>query len=84
MHLLGDLRRGACTACGDGPCREAGAACRHACLRMYAARPPARLPCPQHLPEEAPQVPPEVDRLKRGIKSGGGIIERVHQEWHIY
>lgn len=30
------------------------------------------------------QVPPEVDRLKRGIKSGGGIIEKIHQEWHIY
>ena len=59
-----------------------------ACVSAYIPRhcPPARLPSPQHLPEEAPspQVPPEVDRLKRGIKSGGGIIERVHQEWHIY
>ena len=29
-------------------------------------------------------VPPEYERLKAGIKSGGGIIDRVTREWVIY
>lgn len=29
-------------------------------------------------------VPPEHERLRNGIESGGGIIERVYQEWFIY
>lgn len=29
-------------------------------------------------------VPPEVEKLEKGIKAGGGIIERIHQEWYIY
>lgn len=26
-------------------------------------------------------VPPEYERLKKGIKTGGGIIEKVYREW---
>ena len=29
-------------------------------------------------------VPPELDRLEHGIKSGGGIIDKVCREWHIH
>lgn len=28
-------------------------------------------------------VPPEHERLKSGIESGGGIIDRVYKEWFI-
>jgi hypothetical protein len=26
-------------------------------------------------------VPPQYEKLKRGIRSGGGIIDRVYREW---
>ena len=29
-------------------------------------------------------VPPEHERLKNGIESGGGIIDRVYREWFIF
>ncbi|KAL4421153.1 hypothetical protein ABPG77_000788 [Micractinium sp. CCAP 211/92] len=29
-------------------------------------------------------VPPEYERLKRGVIQGGGVIERVQREWIIY
>lgn len=29
-------------------------------------------------------VPPEFERLKAGICSGGGIIDRVEQQWFIF
>ena len=29
-------------------------------------------------------VPPEVERLQAGIKTGGGIIERVVRQWVFY
>lgn len=29
-------------------------------------------------------VPPEYERLKGGIKAGGGIIDRVEQVWFIF
>ena len=29
-------------------------------------------------------VPPEYERLEAGIKTGGGIIERVVRQWVIY
>lgn len=28
-------------------------------------------------------VPPELERLELGIKSGGGIIDKVYNEWII-
>jgi len=28
-------------------------------------------------------VPPEHERLKSGIESGGGIIERIYREWFL-
>ncbi|KAL4451737.1 hypothetical protein ABPG75_007399 [Micractinium tetrahymenae] len=29
-------------------------------------------------------VPPEYERLKRGVIQGGGVIERIQQQWVIY
>ena len=29
-------------------------------------------------------VPPETARLRHGVAAGGGIIDRVFHEWHIY
>lgn len=29
-------------------------------------------------------VPPEYERLKAGIKTGGGIIDKIERQWVIY
>jgi hypothetical protein len=29
-------------------------------------------------------VPPEYERLKAGIKTGGGVIESVTRQWYIW